>query len=167
MDTRAKQIQEGMRDAMGYVDVQVKVPWDSEKVLSCSFRKLKVREAHEVLYDCLLPGIKCLRGAFEAFSGEGTEAGPMAIVDSIAELPNAVSGDKFWAMAETLLIGATVDRNEISSLDSFGANDLFTMYLLVFHAIKVNFPFSKKVTQGLAEKFRTTTENKASDSDKS
>ena len=166
MDTRAKQIQEGMRDAMGYVDVQVKVPWDSEKVLSCSFRKLKVREAHSVLYGCLLPGIKCLRGAFEAFSADSKEAGPMAIVESIGDLPDAVSDDKFWSMAETLLIGATVDRNEISSLDSFGTDDLFTIYLLVFHAIKVNFPFSK-IAPGLVGKLKSTTEGKASDNDKS
>ncbi len=157
MDSRAQQIQQGMKDAMGDLDVIVKVPWDKGKEIRVAYTKLKTRQAHTILYNCLLPGLKVWKSAFEA-----DDAG---IVEAISGIPKAVSDEKFWDAAEVILKEVAVDGRIYDGPDAF--DDIFLMYLLVFHGVKANIPFSKLMPALSQQKSESTTSESGSDKSKS
>jgi hypothetical protein len=162
---RAKDMQRQMKDAQGDIDAEVKIPWTG-KTVECTYQKLTTRDGHWILYSCLLPAMKCLKKAFEEFgkqmdaeSDDAKKVDPFAIVEVISGLPEIVSADNFYRMAEKLLAGMYIEGKEIGSLDDFGVEQLFEMYLFVFHGIRVNFPFSSLIAK--FGKSKSTTSSKA------
>jgi len=133
---------EKLKKIQGDLTTEITFP-QIDRPISCTFTKLKNLDAHVILYGYLLPVFQTVRNLLDNFDAADL-ANSMGVISVIAEIPKILPQKDFWNMAQMLLKNCLVgEKHEIRDLDSdeFLGQNPFYLYILVFHAVRVNFPF--------------------------